>query len=167
MDEIIPIVPLVPGVDFQTYLENIQQRFSNAAVGDTISKLCLDGSNRQPKFIFPSITDRLEAGRPIRGLALEVALWARFCAGIDDAGNPIDVPDESADRLKDHATRARENPCAFLEMTDIFGLLAKNLTFRKEFETALNSLWNDGCRNTLSAYVAANDYPTKEHHRAG
>lgn len=166
VDEIIPIVPLVPGVDFQNYLESIQQRFSNAAVGDTISRLCLDGSNRQPKFIFPSITDRLEAGLPIKGLALEVALWARFCAGIDDAGNPIDIPDESADRLKDHAMRARANPCAFLEMADIFGPLAENTTFRKEFEIALQSLWNDGCRNTLSAYVTENDYSTMEHHRA-
>ncbi|PCI04153.1 MAG: mannitol dehydrogenase [Hyphomicrobiales bacterium] len=166
IDEIIPIVPPVPGVNFQTYLESIQERFSNAAVGDTISRLCLDGSNRQPKFIFPSIIDRLEAGLPIKGLALEVALWCRFCAGTDDAGNSIEIPDENAERLKDHALRAQKNPCAFLEMTNIFGHLAEDAIFRNEYETALKSLWKDGCRNTLMAYTTENVYSTMEQHRA-
>ena len=49
----------------------IEARFSNPKIGDTIRRLCLDGSNRQPKFILPSIADRLRAGLSVDGLALE------------------------------------------------------------------------------------------------
>lgn len=167
INEIIPIVPQVPGVDFQTYLESIQERFSNSEVGDTISRLCLDGSNRQPKFIFPSIIDRLDAGLPIKGLALEVALWCRFCAGTDDAGNPIEIPDESAARLTEYALRAQKNPCDFLEMADIFGNLAENAEFRAEFEIALNALWKHGCRATLKAYAEMGVQSQMEHRETG
>ena len=51
------------------------------ACGDTVRRLCLDGSNRQPKFIVPSIADRLQEGAGISGLGLESALWCRYCFG--------------------------------------------------------------------------------------
>ena len=51
IDEIIPSVPPVPGVDLKSYYGVVASRFSNPDVGDTIPRLCQDGSNRQPKFI--------------------------------------------------------------------------------------------------------------------
>ena len=62
-DEIIPTVPPVPGVVLDDYYQLIEQRFSNPKIGDTVRRLCLDGSNRQPKFIIPTIADRLKAGK--------------------------------------------------------------------------------------------------------
>ena len=152
--EIIPTVPAVPGVDFLTYLDKVRERFSNAAVADTIPRLCLDGSNRQPKFILPTIRENLAAGRTVNGLALEVALWCRYCAGTDDAGNDIVVADEKAPRLRDHALRARTNPAVFLEMSDIFGALGANEVFAQAFSAALRSLWKNGTKATLQAYLA-------------
>src|SRR5690606_31675525 len=58
-EEIIPIVPPVPDTDLGEYYALIERRFSNPKIGDTIQRLCLDGSNRQPKFILPSAADRL------------------------------------------------------------------------------------------------------------
>lgn len=152
--EIIPTVPSVPGVDFQQYLKKVRERFSNAAVADTIPRLCLDGSNRQPKFILPTIMDRLSGGDSITGLALEVALWCRYCAGTDDAGNAIELVDEKAARLTEHALRAKDNPAVFLEMTDIFGHLGENAEFAEAFSAALTSLWAKGTKATLQAYLA-------------
>ncbi|WP_306261484.1 mannitol dehydrogenase family protein [Pararhizobium sp. IMCC21322] len=152
--EIIPTVPSVPGVDFQKYLKKVRERFSNAAVADTIPRLCLDGSNRQPKFIIPTIMDRLAGGDSIGGLALEVALWCRYCAGTDDAGNAIELFDEKAARLTEHALRAKDNPAAFLEMTDIFGQLGENAEFAEAFSAALTSVWSKGTKATLQAYLA-------------
>ena len=67
--EIIPVVPPVPGTDLQNYFVQIQERFSNPEIGDTIPRICMDGSNRQPKFILPSIKDRLNEGLGIKGLS--------------------------------------------------------------------------------------------------
>ena len=76
--EIIPVVPPVPGTDLQNYFVQIQERFSNPEIGDTIPRICMDGSNRQPKFILPSIKDRLNEGLGIKGLSLEIALCRKF-----------------------------------------------------------------------------------------
>ena len=52
----------VPDTDLDDYFALIERRFANPKIGDTIPRLCLDGSNRQPKFILPSTRDRLAPG---------------------------------------------------------------------------------------------------------
>lgn len=152
-DEIIPCVPPVPGVDLQDYYQLIARRFANPDVGDTIPRLAQDGSNRQPKFILPSTRDRLKAGADVTGLALESALWCRYCAGTTDAGEPFKLDDPNAGRLTPAALAAKDDPAAFLNLRDIFGDVADAPQFRSRFETALNSLWRDGTRATLQRYL--------------
>lgn len=147
--ELMPTVPGIPGVDFEAYYRKIVERFSNPAIGDTIPRLCLDGSNRQPKFILPAVRDRLKAGLPVDGLALEVALWCRFCAGTDDAGKPIDVVDENAASLREHALKARKDPAVFLAQTSIFGELGEAAPFVGAFGTSLDALWTKGVVKAL------------------
>ncbi|GKX32973.1 MAG: mannitol 2-dehydrogenase [Rhizobiaceae bacterium MnEN-MB40S] len=152
--EIIPTVPPVPGVDLDDYFGKVAERFSNPKVGDTIARLCLDGSNRQPKFILPTVADRLDAGKPVDGLALEVALWCRYCAGETDDGAPISIDDVNAERLKKTSLEARRNPAAWLAMGDIFGPLKNRTPFAEAFAKALISLWKSGTRKTLEAYLS-------------
>lgn len=61
-DEILPIVPPVPGQDLFDYKRLVIERLSNPEIADTARRLCFDGSNRQPKFILPSIRDNLSRG---------------------------------------------------------------------------------------------------------
>ena len=152
-EEIIPVVPPVPGTDLGAYYKLIETRFANPKIGDTVQRLCLDGSNRQPKFILPSVADRLQAGAPATGLALVSALWARYCYGETDSGAPIAPNDPSWDRLTAQARRARENPSVWLEMRDIFGALADDPRYVEAFTTALSSLWSLGTRETLRRYL--------------
>ena len=152
-EEIIPCVPPVPGVDLHEYYRLVAKRFANPDVGDTIPRLCLDGSNRQPKFILPSTRDRLKAGADVTGLALESALWCRYCAAVTDAGAPIKLEDENAGRLTSAALAAKDNPSVFLGLRDIFGDLAEHPAFRTRFEAALARLWRDGTRATLEQYL--------------
>ena len=77
--EILPVVPPPPQVDLEAYRRKVAERFANPKIGDTISRLCLDGSNRQPKFVLPTVRDRLKAGAGVKGLALVSALWCRYC----------------------------------------------------------------------------------------
>lgn len=152
-DEIIPCVPPVPGVSLGAYYELVCRRFANPDVGDTIPRLAQDGSNRQPKFILPSTRDRLRAGADVAGLALESALWCRYCAGTTDAGGPLKVDDPNADRLMSAAMAAKDQPASFLELRDIFGDIADSTLFRSRFEAALKSLWQVGTRMTLQRYL--------------
>jgi mannitol 2-dehydrogenase len=153
-DEIIPHVPPPPGVDLEGYRDLIARRFANPKIGDTITRLCLDGSNRQPKFILPAAADRLKSGADVKGLALVSALWCRYCYGETESGQTIAPNDPNWERIQAAAKRARANPQAFLEMGDIFGALAGDPNYVKAFSSALSSLWARGARSTLYEYLS-------------
>ncbi len=110
----MPGVPPVPDTDTSEYLETIKQRFANPKIGDTVRRLCFDGSNRQPKFICLSLADALQRGGSIEGLALESALWCRYCAGTTDAGETIEPNDPDWVTLTGVAQEARDRPEAWL-----------------------------------------------------
>ncbi len=148
--EAIPTLAPIDGVDFDVYLETCLHRFGNEAVGDTIARLCFDGSNRQPKFILPTLRDRLKAGASIDGLALEIALWRAYCAGDGAPGAPV-IEDERAERL--HAA-AQGEPASFLEMGDVFGDLRQSDRVVSAVAEAAGRIEADGVRETIRRYAA-------------
>ena len=152
-EEIIPTVPPVPGVVLEDYFQLIDRRFSNPKIGDTVRRLCLDGSNRQPKFIIPTIADRLKTGADVTGLALESALWCRYCFGTTDAGKVIEPNDPNWDRMTATARAAKDDPAAWLAMEDIYGAVGRSPVFAARFSHALKTLWAEGTEATLRRYL--------------
>ena len=153
-DEIIPVVPRVPDTNLEDYFALCQRRFANPKIGDTIRRLALDGSNRQPKFIIPSALDRVTAGQSVTGLALVSALWCRYCFGTTDSGAQIAPNDPNWERLTAQARLARDEPKAWLAMTDIYGALANDQAFVAAFSHALTTLWDIGTKATLERYLS-------------
>ncbi|KKL70800.1 hypothetical protein LCGC14_2101300, partial [marine sediment metagenome] len=151
--EVLPIVPPVPGTSLPAYLDKVIERFSNTEVRDTARRLCFDGSNRQPKFIVPSIADNLAQGRTPEGLALISALWCRYCAGTDDQGQTIAPNDPAWDRLTGLAVEARRDPSAWLGMRDVYGTVGGNAEFEAAFARHLENLWQSGTRAVLTDYL--------------
>jgi mannitol 2-dehydrogenase len=154
-EEIIPTVPPVPDTSLQAYYALIEKRFSNPKIGDTVRRLCLDGSNRQPKFIIPTIADRLKAGNGIAGLALESALWCRYCHGTTDSGAIIEPNDPNWGRMQATSAKAKDDPSAWLAMDDIYGAVGRSEVFAEAFAQSLGALWTDGARATLTRYLAS------------
>ena len=152
-EEIIPAVPPVPGTDIDAYYRKVAERCANPKIGDTIRRLCLDGSNRQPKFIIPTISDRLTAGLSVDGLALESALWCRYCAGTTDQGTVIEPNDPNWDRLTAQAQAARTDPAAWLGMAEIYGATGQDPRFAEPFAAWLAMLWDKGTAATLTTYL--------------
>ena len=152
--EILSVVPPPPGVDLDAYRRTVAARFANPKIADTIARLCFDGPNRQPKFILPSVVDRLKAGASVKGLALVSAMWCRYCYGETESGEAIPPNDPTWDRLQAAARAARRDPTAFLAMRDIFGELADAPAYVAAFSTALTRLWARGVRAALDDYVA-------------
>lgn len=152
-EEVIPYVPPVPNTDIGAYYDLIRSRFSNPEVADTERRLCLDGSNRQPKFIIPSIRDALAAGQSARGLALESALWCRYCAGTSDAGTPIAPNDPNWAALTTLAQAAKAEPQLWLNQRTIYGDLADHAGFAADFAGWLKMLWAQGTAATLRHYL--------------
>ncbi|KRA50494.1 mannitol dehydrogenase family protein [Devosia sp. Root635] len=153
-DEIIPIVPPVPDTNLAEYFALCEKRFANPKIGDTVRRLALDGSNRQPKFIIPSALDRAQRQQSVNGLSLVSALWCRYCYGTTDSGAVIEPNDPSWDRLTAQARLAKADPKVWLAMTDIYGDLAHSPAFVTAFTNALNTLWKIGTKATLARYLA-------------
>ncbi len=152
-EEIIPYVPPVPDTDLNAYFDLIRARFSNPEVADTERRLCLDGSNRQPKFIVPSLRDALAAGGSIEGLALVSALWCRYCYGETDNGTPIAPNDPNWDMLQDLSRRAKADPALWLGLESVYGDLKDNARLHDVFGRHLDRLWSLGTRRVLQDYV--------------
>ncbi|NRG16267.1 mannitol dehydrogenase family protein [Rhizobiales bacterium] len=152
-EEIIPVVPPVPDTDLDEYYKLIETRFANPKIGDTVHRLCFDGSNRQPQFIIPGIKDRLENGGGISGLALESALWCRYCFGVTDSGAEIAPNDPNWDRLSKKAREAKADPANWLAMDDIYGDVGRSEVFKNAFAGWLSALWANGTESVLKAYL--------------
>lgn len=153
-EEIIPYVAPVPDTDLGAYYALIRERFSNPEVADTERRLCLDGSNRQPKFIIPSLRDALAAGGKIDGLALVSALWCRYCAGITDGGQVIAPNDPDWDTLQRLSLAAKADPSVWIGQRAIYGETGQDPRFAAAFAAALHALWVDGTAKTLARYLA-------------
>ena len=151
--EVIPTLQPVPGVDFNDYFQLIVERFSNAEVGDTVPRLCVDSSNRLPKFILPIIVANLDLNKNCPGLTLVIAFWCFYCiCAAKNVDSRITLVDEQAERLKRYALRSENDPAAFLEMEDIFGQLGNHSVFVAQFTKSLEVVLNCGVRKTLENY---------------
>jgi mannitol 2-dehydrogenase len=87
-------------------------------------------------------------------LALESALWCRYCFGTTDSGAIIEPNDPNWDRMTATARKAKDDPSAWLAMEDIYGSVGRSDVFAKAFADALGSLWQRGVKETLTRYVS-------------
>ncbi|MBN9672208.1 mannitol dehydrogenase family protein [Labrenzia aggregata] len=121
--EIIPSFTAPPGVDLNVYAEALFERYANPAIRHRTWQIAMDGSQKLPQRILGTLRDNLEAQRPSPGLSLAVAAWMIYVGGTDLKGNPIDVRDPLAERLKelsDSAGDASGKVAALLGVTGIF-----------------------------------------------
>ncbi|WP_422224717.1 mannitol dehydrogenase family protein [Mycobacterium sp.] len=151
--EAIPTLPPVPGIDLHDYSRTLVERFANPGVRDTVARLCAYSSDRIPKWLLPVICDNLASDGSVRLGAAVVASWARYAEGVNEWGEPFEVVDQLADSLVPIARSQHEHPCAFIEITGIFGDLAHQPRFAQAYRWALESLHHKGARATLQALL--------------
>lgn len=152
--EVTPLIGSVPGIDLTDYKHSLMKRFANEAIKDQALRICMDGSAKLPKFVFPSINEQITRKGPIRKLSLCVASWIRFLNGKDEQGNDIPIVDPNGARLNKVAKQSKENPRPLLQFTDIFGDLGQSERFVKELELLLKLLYEKGAKETLRLTVA-------------
>lgn len=156
-DEAGAVLPPVGGVDVTEYKQQIVQRFSNPAIRDQVSRLCLDGSSKFPVFLMPTIQRQLEVDGPVRLAALALAGWCQYLLGKDDAGTAIELAaDPRLDTAVRHAEASLADPVAFLGFASVFpSFIAENERFRNSFVRALGSIREIGAMATVTEAVRA------------
>lgn len=155
-EEILPgVQAVVTGLDVRAYYRTVCERFANAGVRDSTRRLCMDGSNRQPKFIVPSVRDALKRGGRVDGLALSCALWCRYCYGVTEGGRDAVGNDECWEELKTLSQRARfEGGGVWLDgLNRVYGNVGSDERFRERFGWWLGEVWRLGVRRAIEAYL--------------
>jgi len=153
--EVMPTLPMDRS-DLEAYRDALLARFANPALKHRTWQIAMDGSQKLPQRLLGTIRDRLAAGQSIQRLALGVAAWMRYVTGIDEKGEPIDVKDPHAARLRtiaDAAGRDAEKLAdGLLGLPEIFGTdLPGNATFRTAVTGHLAAMFRDGALATARA----------------
>ena len=151
--EIIPTVGPVPDTNLTDYWKIIESRFSNPAIADTIRRICFGGSNNQPKFVIPVVGDNLKAGRSVDGHAIVSAAWCAYCMGQTEAGASIEANDPNWDLLSATATEAKNDPQAWLNMSQTYGSIGQDPIFSDAFSRALEKILMGGVEGAMKDYI--------------
>ena len=156
-EEIVPLLPEVPGIDLEDYQRDLVARLANPAMGDQLLRLSRRGSTKMPNYVLPSVKAALEQDRPFRLLALAVAGWMRFLRGYDYAGSQIDIEDAMEERLVPLAQEGVVEPEPLLGERKVFGDLADDVRFASAVEVALRALEEQGPREVIAFYLGLDD----------
>jgi mannitol 2-dehydrogenase len=149
MDEVTPTLPSLPGIQLDRYKHTLIERFTNPKVRDQLARLCLNGSDKIPKFILGSVRDNLAQGESINYLSFAIAVWFRYLKGEDDQGRTLVVEDLMADTLVERAHAGGKDPRPLLNLSEIFGDLAQSVRLVETVTHYLHQLSELGVEKTL------------------
>lgn len=152
-DEAMPTLPMDWAI-LEAYRDQLLARFANPALKHRTWQIAMDGTQKLPQRLLGTIRDRLEKGQSIQRLALGVAAWMRYVTGIDEQGQPIEVKDPLAGRLREIADRAGRDPeklaNGLLAVQEVFGTdLPAVVVFRDVVTNHLKSLLENGANATV------------------
>jgi fructuronate reductase len=156
-DEVMATLPM-PRPTLEAYRDQLLARFANPALKHRTWQIAMDGTQKLPQRLLGTIRDRLKKGQSVQRLTLGVAAWMRYVTGIDEAGNPIDVKDPHAARLRAIADAAGRDPhrlaTGLLALPEVFGIdLPANPVFTVAVTNHLKSLLESGAKETVAKLV--------------
>jgi fructuronate reductase len=122
-EEINPVLVAPRGTSLDAYADALAARYANPALRHRTWQIAMDGSQKLPQRILGTLGEALDQGRTCPGLVLAVAGWMHYVGGVDEAGNPIDVRDPMAARLRslsDTSDGPAGKVAALLGLTEVF-----------------------------------------------
>lgn len=163
--EVKPLLPAIPGVDIDKYIQTLLERFSNPTLKDEVARLCIGGSGKLPQFIMPSIAEQImavNAGKsadeaPLRRLTLALAGWFRYLTGYNEQGTTYTIRAQDEIAIEDLQAKARaggKDPTNLIGIKNLFGDdLRDDKRFMTELNNAMASLYEHGAKKTLESYA--------------
>jgi fructuronate reductase len=141
--DILPTLRAPRRLDLPQYVSDILTRFRNPHIHHQLAQIAWDGSQKLPVRLLGTITDNLEARRPLERLCQPIAAWMHFIRREVLRGQRI------VDPLADHLVqigRAGQNRAStdvplFLELNAVFpASLAQAPPFRAALNRAYDAL---------------------------
>lgn len=128
--EVLPALPENLPFSKTEYLESVGRRFSNEYISDTIERICMDGFNKFPIFILPTINRSFEIGiEPIYAIR-SIASWYVFSNNIYNGNMKFNYIEPYAKELKALLGHKELEP--FLSSEMLWGSVAEQYPRFKE-----------------------------------
>ena len=136
---------VVPGLDPRLlglapgYCESLLARFANPALAHQTAQIAMDGSQKLPLRVLPSVRANLLQGRSTYRLALVIAAWITYLQGRAEDGGEFQPDDPLAGRLQPlaRARDSRDAAAGVLAERTIFGDLADSAELLEQVATGL------------------------------
>lgn len=128
VDDVAPSVTPPSGVSVADYGESVLERFANPAIGHRTLQVAMDGSQKLPQRIVPTVLERRANGAEPRWAALVVAAWMRFAQGRADDGRELPLDDPLAPAIRSALAAASDTPEGVVD-----ALLGLRAVFPPEF----------------------------------
>lgn len=142
--EATPILGKIEGIDIEKYKDQLEERFANPNIKDSVSRICSESSAKLPKFLIPTLTENLENGGSIQYATFLLAAWCYYSdKGINENGKPLEIIDAQKDKLHQAAKDTENNWTAFLKQAEIFGNLIKNERFVKAYTSIVQAIYKE------------------------
>jgi fructuronate reductase len=142
LDEVVPGLPPVTGIDVAAYVEQSIRRLKNPDLKHGTLQISTDGSQKIRQRLLEPLRSCLAAGRSANGLLLGIAGWMCYAAGLHWSGKTVDVRDPKSAATIEIGHRLEGDPRGFvyemLQLSDIFGT---------------DLVANDSVRTALAEYV--------------
>jgi fructuronate reductase len=124
-EDAAPTLDAPPGLDPAAYGKQVLERFANPALRHTTVQVGMDGSQKLPVRLLPTIRHRLAVGAQPRWATLAVAAWMAYVAkGSDVSGRALPLDDPLAPVLRE-AVGTGTDPVTvahgLLGVRDVFG----------------------------------------------
>ena len=106
------VAPHLSRQDWPDYRDALIQRFGNPYLRHSVHQIAMDSSLKIPQRWPASVLAQLSAGGGVDHHALAAAAWLRYGLGIDEQGQPYEIKDPDAQKLKALAADQLSQPQA-------------------------------------------------------
>lgn len=141
-------------VDLEAYKQELETRFGNTAVKDTVQRVATDAPLNT---VLDSMRDALKLGLKIDFLSLALAGWIyRMGADRNELGRPVEIKHPLAEEIKTRAQKGLYDPRPVLGMSQLFGELGRDPRVIGPVQEHLTSLYAFGAERTISNLLQDN-----------
>ncbi len=154
--DVAPTLTPPAGVDVAEYAGSVLHRFGNPATLHRTLQIAMDGSQKLPQRLLAPAADRRAAGAQPDLLALALAGWLRFAAGVADDGSSLPLNDPLAAEIRAALDTAGGDPKAIVRAvfaldTIVPAALAADTVLAELVADRLGQLTRDGVAATVAA----------------
>ncbi|RZF64974.1 mannitol dehydrogenase family protein [Sphingomonas populi] len=139
------------GLDIAAYRTALMGRFANSALQHRTRQIAMDGSQKLPQRLLATIAERRAGGASVDALALAVAAWMRWQAGVTDAGETFTIDDPAAETLGALSAGAADTGARVDALLGFFGFEV-DADLRETLVGHLTTLETEGARGAVSRF---------------